>query len=93
MWFQKWRKQNKEFNEMPSKEDLGATSKIYKEEFWLDVGEGVCSHLILDERSEGEWMCSKCDLVIYGCKHPEGFTKINDTEYECLDCGLVNEEM
>ena len=93
MWFQKWRKQNKEFNEMPRQKNLGATSKIYKEEFWLDVGEGVCSHLILDERSEGEWMCSKCDLVIYGCQHPEGFVKINSNEYECLDCGLINEDM
>jgi len=78
---------------MPSQEDLGAAPKIYKEKFWLDVGEGVCSHPLLDERSEGEWVCYQCDIIVFGCKHPDGFTKINNNHYECLDCGLVDEEM
>lgn len=93
MWFHKWIKQAKEFNQMPRQKNLGASSKIQRQVEDLGVGKIVCSHQIMNERDDGEWLCEECDTVVYGCKHPDGFTKINDTDYECLDCGLVNEEM
>ena len=105
MWFHKWIKQAKEFNQMPSKEDMGATSKdnekvidLVGSHYFSNSGyaiqdEGVCSHPLLDERSEGEWVCYQCDIIVFGCKHSDGFTKINNNDYECLDCGLVDEGM